>query len=430
MLKTAGRPSYPIRIGLFIAALAVRIIAIEATGAASIRFGDAPDYINTAQSICTDQTYPERGNLPFFRPPGLPFFIAGATLCEPSRTRAIKYALAAVDAGTVVVIFELAWLIWLSGFRVAGLSGGDRTTGPSDTLTTRQPDNLTTGLLAALAAAVYPFFVFSTTDVRSEPLFLFLLTLAILLLLRGQPAGAGVATALAALTRPTALLCLPLFALFAGRKKAAPLLIAGALTLAPWMARNYLRFGEIILVNDAGSYSVWHASHEETRLTYATRDRAEFKRREWAFETKTIHEVAHDVAARATTPNARDREWRRLAIEELRRDPAASARFAAQKAWYYWRPWLNPIEYSPRVVAVSALILIPLFVLGFIGIIRHRLRWAVLIYFAVLWLAHIPHQVVMRYRIPFTDPLLIAFAAGALQRRREDADTLDRSAST
>src|SRR5687768_18510375 len=53
-----------------------------------------------------------------------------------------------------------------------------------------------------------------------------------------------------------------------------------------WMARNYLRFGEIIVVNDAGSYSVWHASHEETRLTYATRDRAEFKRREWTFETK------------------------------------------------------------------------------------------------------------------------------------------------
>ena len=390
------------RIGLFIVALAVRIAAIEVTGATSIRFGDGPDYINTARSVCTDQVYPERGNLPFFRPPGIPFFIAATTLCEPSQTRVIKYALAAVDAGTVVVIFELAALLF------GGLAA----------------------LLAGLAAAVYPFFVFSTTDIRSEPLFMFLLTLAILLLVRGQPAGAGVATALAALTRPTALLCLPLFALFAGRKKAAPLLIAAALTLAPWVARNYLRFGEIILVNDAGSYSVWHASHEETRRIYATRDRAEFQRRGWDFETKTIHEVARQVEARATTPNTRDREWRRLAIEELRRDPEASARFAAQKAWYYWRPWLNPIEYSTRAVVVSALILIPLFVLAAIGIARHRLRWAVLIYFAVLWLAHIPHQVVMRYRIPFTDPLLITFAAGALQRRHGDADSPDQSVST
>jgi 4-amino-4-deoxy-L-arabinose transferase-like glycosyltransferase len=383
LLKTAGRPSYPIKIGLFLLALAVRIVAIEATGAASIRFGDGPDYINTARSICTDQVYPERGNLPFFRPPGLPFFIAAATLCEPSRTRAIKYALAAVDAGTVVVIFELALLLF--------------GTAPA--------------MLAALGAALYPFFIFSTTDVRSEPLFMFLLTLAMLLLLRGKPAGAGVATALAALTRPTALLCLPLFALFAGRKKAAPLLIAGVLTLAPWMARNYLRFGELIPVNDAGSYSVWHASHEDTRRIYATRDRAEFKRREWEFETKTIHEVARQVESRATTPNARDAEWRRLALEELTRDPEASARFALQKAWYYWRPWLNPIEYSTRTVVASAAILIPLFVLAAIGIARHRLRWAVLLFFAVLWLAHIPHQVVMRYRIPFTDPLLLVFAA-------------------
>jgi hypothetical protein len=363
------------RIGLFILALAIRIIAIEVAGANEIRFGDAQDYLDTARSVCERQVYPERGNLPFFRPPGLPFFIAAVTGCEPSRVRLVKYALAACDAATAVILFELG------------------------------------GILAGLGAALYPFFLFATTDVRSEPLFMLLLTLAILLLVRGKPAGAGVATALAALTRPTALLCIPLFALFAGRRKAAPLLIASLLTLAPWAARNYLRFGEIIPVNDAGSYSVWHASHAETRRIYAARDRAELERREWEFETKTIHAVADEVAARATTPNARDREWRRLAIEEIRKDPAASARFAAKKAWLYWRPWLNPLEHSARTVIVSALILIPLYILAAIGIAGHPLRKAVLIYFAVIWLAHIPHQVVMRYRIPFTDPLLLVFAA-------------------
>lgn len=378
-----GRQSYPMRIGLFIAALVIRIAAIEATGPTEIKFGDAHDYVATAQSICSQQVYPERGNLPFFRPPGLPFFIAGATLCESSRIRWIKYALAATDAATVVVIFELGATLF------SGLAG----------------------LLAGIAAAFYPFFIFSTTDVRSEPLFMFLLTLALLLLVRGNAAGAGVATALAALTRPTALLCLPLFALFAGRKKAAPLLIAGALTLAPWMARNYLRFGEVIVVNDAASYSVWHAQHPETRRIYATKDREEFKRLEHEFETKTIHAVAADVAARAGSPNARDREWRRMAIADFQREPAESLRFMAQKAWYYWRPWLNPIEHGRNAVVASAIILIGLYVLAFIGVIRHRLRWAVLTYFVVLWLAHVPHQVVMRYRIPFTDPLLLVFAA-------------------
>lgn len=383
------------RLGLFTLALVIRIIAIEATGANVIRFGDAGDYLDTARSICEQRIYPERGNLPFFRPPGLPFFIAAVTGCEPSRIRLVKYALAACDAATAVILFELG------------------------------------GILAGLAAALYPFFIFSTTDVRSEPLFMLLLTMAILLLLKGKPAGAGVATALAALTRPTALLCIPLFALFAGKKKAAPLIISSLLTLAPWVARNYLRFGEIILVNDAASYSVWHASHPDTRRIYETTGRAEFKRRELEFETKTIHEVANQVAARATTPNARDREWRRMAIEDLRREPVASARFAARKAWLYWRPWLNPVEHSTRAVIASALILIPLFVLAAIGIAKHPLRNAVLIYFIVIWLAHIPHQVVMRYRIPFTDPLLLVFAAYAIwgwgyPKSIRDADTSEK----
>jgi hypothetical protein len=236
------------------------------------------------------------------------------------------------------------------------------------------------------------------------------------------------------LTRPTALLCVPLFALYAGRKKAGPLVIAAVLTLAPWVARNYLRFGELIPVNDAGSYSVWHASHADTRKIYEASDRAEFRRQELEFETRKIHEVARQVEAAARTPNARDREWRRLAIEELTRDPAASARFAALKAWYYWRPWLNPIEHGRVAVAASAVILIGLYLLAAVGMIRHpdrRLVLAVLIYFAALWLAHIPHQVVMRYRIPLTDPLLIVFAAGAissLRTAREDGDSRGRSA--
>ena len=100
------------RIGVFMVALAVRIAAIEATGAGSVRFGDGADYIATARSVCSEQVYPERGNLPFFRPPGLPFLIAGATLCETSQVRVIKYALAACDAATAVVIFELALLVW------------------------------------------------------------------------------------------------------------------------------------------------------------------------------------------------------------------------------------------------------------------------------------------------------------------------------
>lgn len=119
-----------------------------------------------------------------------------------------------------------------------------------------------------------------------------------------------------------------------------------------------------------------------------------------------------------------------MAMEDLRREPAESARFMAKKAWLYWRPWLNPIEHGRTAVIASALILIALYALAALGLRRHRLRNAVLLYFAVIWLAHIPHQVVMRYRIPFTDPLLLAFAAGALGRAGAGADSRSRSAAT
>ncbi|MFP5246486.1 MAG: hypothetical protein ACLGH0_07300, partial [Thermoanaerobaculia bacterium] len=92
------------RFALFTLALVVRLVAVEATGATKIVFGDGPDYVAAARSVCSEHVYPERGNLPFFRAPGLPFFIAGVTACEPSRTRAIKYALAICDAVTAVLI--------------------------------------------------------------------------------------------------------------------------------------------------------------------------------------------------------------------------------------------------------------------------------------------------------------------------------------
>src|SRR5207245_4226732 len=104
-------------------------------------------------------------------------------------------------------------------------------------------------------------FIDSVCDVRSEPLFMLFLTAAIWSLLVHRDGRAGVATALAALTRPTALLCIPLFALYSGRRRWVALIIASVLTLAPWVMRNYLRYGELILVNDAAGYSVWHASH-------------------------------------------------------------------------------------------------------------------------------------------------------------------------
>src|ERR1019366_6970759 len=61
------------RWAIFAFALGVRFAAIYWNGSNVVSFGDAPDYLATANSVCRDHLYPDRGNLPFFRAPLLPF---------------------------------------------------------------------------------------------------------------------------------------------------------------------------------------------------------------------------------------------------------------------------------------------------------------------------------------------------------------------
>jgi dolichyl-phosphate-mannose-protein mannosyltransferase len=388
------------RFAVFIFALVVRIAAIEGTGAETIAFGDGPDYVGAARSVCVEHVYPERGNLPFFRAPGLPFFIAGATGCEPSRTRAIKYGLAVCDALTVLLIYLIA----------------------------------RGNVIAALLAALHPFFVGAVTDIRGEPLFMMLLVLSIWLLLRGRPALSGIALGLATLTRPTGLLCIPLFAIFAasrekeahaktrrreerGWKSALFLLFAAALTLAPWTIRNYVRFHELIPVNDAAGFNLWRGTNPELLQIVVITDQAEFARRSLLFETQTVSAAAREVDARAKTPGARDGEWRRLAMENIRRDPGLAIRSTLKKIALYWRPWLHPAEHGWKAIVMSLVVTVGLYVFGAIGLWREpdrRLALAVAVFFAAMWLAHAPYIPSMRLRIPLTDPLLIVFAASAL----------------
>ncbi|HEX7708695.1 MAG TPA: glycosyltransferase 87 family protein, partial [Thermoanaerobaculia bacterium] len=405
-----GAVAYRIGFVLFIFALLLRIAAIEATGASVVRFGDGLDYLSAARVICEEGSYPQRGSLPFFRAPGLPFFIAAVTACEPSRVRLIKYALAGSDAGTVVLIFLMAQFLWR---RVA-----------SDPRFSAVP------FLAAVLAAFQPLQVAATTDIRTEPLFTFLLTLSMWLLLRRRPILSGVAIALASLVRPSALLCIPLFMLYllwrpdltASKRleRAAPalaFLVAAILSLAPWTIRNAVHFGELIVVNDAGGFSSWRGTHSELMETVRTMDAAEFARRSVHFETVTVVEAARAVDARAATPGARNREWKRMAWENVRSDPGFAVRATFEKALMYWRPWLHPAEHGGPAMALSLMVSMTLFIGGAIGMAQYpdrRFVVAVLAFFAAMWLAHLPYIPTIRLRMPLVDPLLTVFTAGAL----------------
>jgi len=399
-------------LALVVVAFAVRIAAIAAFGFERVEFGDARDYLDTAGALCATGSYPAQGNLPFFRAPGLPFFIAAVTACHPQNVVLVKLALTLVDSLTVALIVALSFALL------------------------RSP---AAALLAGLAAAFHPLFIVGVTDIRTEPLFMFFFWSAATLVAAFRPAAAspplpkrrlaspqpivlaGACLAMATLTRPVTLIFVPLF-LLATRKRML-FALGFVAVLLPWTARNYARYGEVILINNAGGYSLWRGTHPEMARIYDIDDRDAFHRASIEFEEQ--------ITKPATRKFRSSAEWRDDALANIRKHPRLEAKFALKKALLYWRPWLNPQEYSTRVVMVSGIAFVALYalaILGFARMPRTMVLW-IAAFFVLGWLAHIPHQVVARFRYPLTDPLLLIAAAYAIVTLRTGAGD-DRSGDT
>ncbi|MEO8217408.1 MAG: glycosyltransferase family 39 protein [Acidobacteriota bacterium] len=411
---------YRIAMVLFAFALAIRVTVVVISGPSTVRFGDGKAYLDTAAALCSSGTYPATGNLPFFRAPGLPFFIAAVTACSPSRIAAVKLGLAITDAVSAVLIFWLAAL-----------------------LTHRRR----AAIIAGALAASWPFFIVAVTDIRSEPLFMAFMTASICAVLefrergggRAILIGGGVSAALAALTRPSGLVMGAVLAIllvtFSIRRRSHRPLAAGGLfaaafvlALLPWVGRNYVRFGELIVVNDAVGYNFWRGSSPEMMVLERASSPEEFARGSVKFETIVTPGVREWVDRQTPSPARRSREWSALAVRSIRRDPGGYVRFTVRKAIAYWRPWVDWREHGLEAVIVTGIVNSLLFVLAAWGLVamwrRDRdLGLSALTLLVAGWILHVPFQVVMRFRIPMTDPLLLAMAASAMDGfsvRRDD----------
>jgi len=400
-------------------ALAVRVAAIVATGPTTLRFGDAADYVATAEALCRDGRYPDRGSLPFFRAPGLPVFLAAVTLCHPGHVVAAKLALALCDVATTALVALLVLLLFGKSARRAAL-------------------------LAAALAAIDPFLTLASSDVTTEPLATLLLTAALCALLaaREEPPGTsrgarlallgGVAVGLACLTRPGALAIAPAWLLLPACARASRrttrergvVVLAAALalgaTLAPWTLRNWRHFGAPILVNDAGGYNAWRGTHPRLHAMLATTDPARFAADSRVLEEDLARLVHEQGLGSDASPTERDARWWAAARAHLSEDPARGARILARNALTFFRPWLDPAVYGWKTIALSAAWFVTLGALALVGLVRSwrqdRATTLLLVAGVLLaGLAHVPFQTVLRFRLPFTEPLLLALAAaGAL----------------
>jgi hypothetical protein len=219
--------------------------------------GDEASWIDMAISQVARLRHPFSPlNSPIiFYPPGYPYFIA-----------AVYTAFGNLEAVRWVQALLGALLVPLVG-RVGALSFSPRV-----------------GLIAAGVAALYPDLVWYSTHFWSETLFLVLLWWGLERLLttgagrRLLPAlASGVLLALAALTRETALHFAPLAALWLifstsracptrrGAAQAATLLLAAALTVAPWTYRNWIKLGAFIPISVFGPMNLWQGNTDLTR---------------------------------------------------------------------------------------------------------------------------------------------------------------------
>ncbi|MFN0151941.1 MAG: ArnT family glycosyltransferase [bacterium] len=299
------------------------------------------------------------------------------------------------------------------------------------------------GWIAAVAATVHPPLLGFAALIQTAILEIFCTTLAIYAFVRaGEMRGdgsetsaaqrnasgsaraallAGVAVALAALTRPPALALLAIAPVSWLAQRIAPRRVAvltlaalagAAALLAPWAARNHHVRGEWVLISSNGGWNLFLGNNPA-----GTADKADVNRAvgpELRAHLQTMNEVEGDRFLRA------------LAINYIAAHPAETARRVLARARNLL--WFNPefgassgyssalARWTRPIYMLSWGVLVALAAAGMI-LTRGDARRQLLLYGAIAANAAVILSTffVNRYRAPI-EPILILFAAGAVAR--------------
>jgi 4-amino-4-deoxy-L-arabinose transferase-like glycosyltransferase len=424
-----------IQISLAVVALGLGIVTIYLTGRDYADHADSIDYIIGARMLLENGSYPTSGGLNFFRSPLYPMFMAIVWAVTGESFFAVKIAQAVLHALTAVMIYRTARILTGEGL-VATLSG--------------------------LMFAANPFFLVNVGAIQTEALQTFLLILALMLLFKmvrsadgldlRLAAGSGAAFGLGALCKNSPLLiCIALavvVAVICYRRKnslvaAALMIVAMFAVILPWSFYNVRTKGEFILINDSGGFIPWIGNHPANLRVYEGRfsSRKETEEYQEYFKTLAAEQIAEwERTTGYSQLGYKEREalWRNKAIENAKAEPWPTARLLWWKLLAFWRPWLSPDIYSTKAAILSAMIFVPLFILGFAGMWISRRRPGmreVLILFAVMIFVvtglHTALVATIRLRLPNVDPILTIFAAIAIvailaRYRKEWVDSLNR----
>lgn len=273
------------------------------------------------------------------------------------------------------------------------------------------------GLMAGLLFSFYPSALhFSAQKIESITLIVCLLLLLALQLMRlardpnwKQGVLAGVITGILLLSDPTMAAFLPLAAvwfLLVARDRPVrrffaglALVLAAALTIAPWQIRNYLVFGHFMFIKS-------NFSRELYRGNYSDKQSGEEERKNMA----------------SLSEGERSKLYQNKFLKSVARNPARFAQLTLNRFKRFWTAC--PIYQSPEseskygiMEAVIAISYLGLLLVGVVGIALTRLRGdGVRLLFLALLSLPIPYYLTwfqrFRYRFPI-EVILIVFAAYA-----------------
>jgi 4-amino-4-deoxy-L-arabinose transferase-like glycosyltransferase len=383
-------------------------------------FPDSRIYWLLAETIATGTTYEvlQWGDNPYFalRTPGYPLFLAGCRLVFGARVLPVRLVQAVLGTASV-------WLVYRLTARVVPAR-------PSE-----QEQGMNIPLLAAVLAAIDPFFVATAALVLSEALFIPLMLLALWGLAviwpgqgkdtgRPQPVwawalGTGVALGAAVLVRPSWLLFVPLGIVAplavtiwsrTGRGAAvrgALLVIIGVVAvMAPWWVRNARIYGRFVPT------ALWTGASLYDGLNPRATGASDM---DWFLSEPDIWPLGEE---------AQDAELLARAVAFARAHPRRVLELAAIKAARYWSPWPNLKGWrSPVMMLASAFWNMPLLAAMAVGLWdRRRDARALVVLAGPLFYFSLVHMVFassMRYRIPAEVPAMGLAAVGLdrLQRR-------------
>lgn len=276
---------------------------------ASRLVGDEPNYDNLARELLAGWGFTWPGRVPLY-----PLWLAGVYWLTGGSYAAVPYVQIVLGVAVIALTFAL-------GRRLFGFWAG---------------------LLAAALAANSYILIQQGLHLLSEALYTPALLMVALSLDQAvqEPrparlAWAGFWVGVANLVRPM-LFLFPLaagvlFVAALGPRRAwrAALVYAAAamLVVAPWLVRNYQRYGAWFALQTSNAI-LWQGSPEYYHLV---RDEGYTYMRIW-------DEVLYGEGWRERDPNsvAGERYWTARALSSIRAEPAVYLRFAAEKAVTYW----------------------------------------------------------------------------------------------